>query len=791
MHSALPHSWSVRRKLFAGALLTSLVAVLLTGASLFVYDLHGYRTTTSTDLAIQAELLGHATAAALEFDDRAVANQNLSFLAVRPTVRRAAVYQPGGELFATYSRADLRGLKPPAQMPALGIAIEGDRVTVSHRIAGNSGTLGTVYLEADLGMGQRIASYAAITFAVALAALGVALLLSARLQSGITRPIAAISDVAHRVVAKRDYAVRAIRTTDDEIGTLVDAFNEMLSEIEARTAAIERSRDEIAQLNTDLESRVRERTMQLEDSNLRLQAADIAKSRFLSTMSHEIRTPMNGVLGMLELLSLTALDPQQRVTLNIVQDSGRSLLRIIDDILDFSKIEAGKLEVRPEVSSIPKIVAAVVGIYSGNASSKALTIRSRVDSRISPAVRVDPLRLQQILNNLVSNAIKFTAKGFVEIRAELVERTDNTDVVRFSVQDTGIGISPEGQARLFEPFAQAGGEVTRVFGGTGLGLSISRRLASLMDGTIEMESELDKGTTMILTLPLPIANADELPQPGAAPEGESSRAATLERREAPTVEEAEREGTLVLVVDDHPINRLVLMRQVTVLGYATETANDGREALEKWQSGRFKLVITDCNMPEMDGYELARAIRAMEKRPARTTIIACTANALRGEAENCFAAGMDDYVSKPVEISRLLAKLDQWLPLPDRRAARPPRRDPPPIDAVPVDLSVLAELAGGDTDLEKQVLAEFKAFNDADVGHLSAALQVRDAQQVVQFAHRIKGASRTLGANALAEVCGRLEAAAREGDWGKIDANERVLRLEAARLAAYLAKMMA
>ena len=788
MSRVFTNSWSVRRKLFASALVTCLVAVLLTGASLFAYDLHTYRTTTSTDLGIQAELLGHATSAALEFNDRAVANENLSFLAVRPTVRRAAIYEQGGRVFATYNRADLRGVPVPAVPPIAGVAIDGDRVVVTRRIAGDNQTLGTVFLEADLGMGQRIASYAGIMLAVTLVALAAALLLSARLQSGITRPIAAISDVAHQVIAKRDYAVRATRTTDDEIGTLVDALNEMLSEIQARTASLEKSRDEITQLNTELERRVRERTAQLEDSNLRLQAADIAKSRFLSTMSHEIRTPMNGVLGMLELLSLTTLDPQQRVTLNIVQDSGRSLLRIIDDILDFSKIEAGKLEVRPEVASIPKVVAAVVGIYSGNASSKALTIRSRVDPQISPAVLVDPLRLQQILNNLVSNAIKFTSKGFVEIRADLVERRGAVEVVRFSVQDTGIGISPEGQAKLFEPFAQAG-NAARVFGGTGLGLSISRRLASLMDGSITMESEIGKGTTMILTLPMPVASAEELPQ--AAAQVESTRDATLGRREAPTIEEAEREGTLVLVVDDHPINRLVLMRQVTLLGYATETANDGREALEKWKSGRFPLVITDCNMPEMDGYELARSIRALERPPARTAIIACTANALRGEAENCFAAGMDDYISKPVEISRLRTKMDQWLPLPGHSPARALRRNTAPAEAPAVDRTVLAGLSGGDAELEKEALAQFKAVNDVDLGLLSTAIAARDVQRVVQVAHRIKGASRTMGAAPLAEVCGRLEAAGRAEDWEQIRANDPALRREAARLDAYLAAMLA
>src|SRR6185437_4346013 len=243
----------------------------------------------------------------------------------------------------------------------------------------------------------------------------------------------------------------------------------------------------------------------------------------------------------------------------------------------------------------------------------ALLLKSYCDPRISPAVSVDPLRLQQILNNLVSNAIKFTSEGFVEVKAELVERVDGKDVVRFSVTDTGIGISGAGRAALFQPFSQGGQDITRMFGGTGLGLSIGQRLAALMGGSITVTSELGEGTTVSLLLPLTVADASLLPSAEANVAAEAIADIVLARRKAPTVEEARAEGTLVLIVDDHPVNRLVLKRQVTALGYASEEAGDGREGLEKWRTGQFRLVITDCNMPEMNGYELARAIRTAER----------------------------------------------------------------------------------------------------------------------------------------------------------------------------------
>jgi signal transduction histidine kinase/CheY-like chemotaxis protein/CHASE3 domain sensor protein len=520
------------------------------------------------------------------------------------------------------------------------------------------------------------------------------------------------------------------------------------------------------------------------------QSANRAKSKFLATMSHEIRTPMNGALGMLELLSLTRLDLAQRNTLGIVRESTESLLRIIDDILDFSMIEAEKLEIRPQVVSIKEVIERVRSIYSGNASSKGVALRRSVDPKISPALMVDPLRLRQILNNFVSNALKFTTEGSIEIKVELIERVEAEDQVQFTVKDTGIGISAENQQHLFKPFSQGDGIEAQRAGGTGLGLTICRRLADMMGGVVRMESELGKGTTMYLTLTLPIADPADLPVIDLKKAYALLSDTTSMRRFAPGVAQAEAEGTLVLVADDHPTNRLLLISQVNALGYAAESADNGVEALDKWKSGRFSIVITDCDMPEMDGYDLARNIRNLEAGSdrKRTPIIACTANALDGEAEVCLAVGMDDCLVKPVDLSQILLKLDHWLPIPKQSAvgcASTTKEAIAPTEYTTIDRSVLAELCRGDAASERRILEDFRRANDTDADTLWRAVAEQDMKQVTRVSHRMLGASRMVGAKRIALVCERIESASRANDWKGVSAGTEIFQCEWLRLNAH------
>ncbi|MBK0394884.1 response regulator [Ramlibacter algicola] len=527
---------------------------------------------------------------------------------------------------------------------------------------------------------------------------------------------------------------------------------------------------EILRLNAALERRTAE-----------ADAANRAKGTFLATMSHEIRTPMNGMLGMLELLSLTRLDEEQRATLEVIRASSASLLRIVDDVLDFSKIEAGQMEIRPEPGSIAQVLKDVERMHAPAAAGRGLKIGSSVDPGISPVLRVDILRLRQILDNFVSNALKFTTEGSVEIVAQGLGRQEGRERIRFQVRDTGIGISPENQRRLFQPFSQGDAEAARRAGGTGLGLTICRRLAQMMGGSVDMASELGRGTTMTLDLAFELVD-EPAQEPVAADEG----AATIRPRRARDAAQAEREGTLVLLVDDHPTNRMLLQRQLNTLGYAADTAEDGHQAFRMWQSGRYCIVITDCEMPGMDGYELARAIRAEEhaRGAPRTPVLACTAHALAGEVDKCLAAGMDDCLVKPVDLRSMHQRLQRWLPLPGEDAAD--AVDPARDSDTPLDLTLVRDTWGHDPGTVREILRFFQRANNDDTVMLRRAVGARDVTLAARASHRMLGSSKMVGAHDFAGACERIHGAARAGVWEAVDAVMPQFEHECTRLNAYI-----
>jgi PAS domain S-box-containing protein len=485
------------------------------------------------------------------------------------------------------------------------------------------------------------------------------------------------------------------------------------------------------------------------------EAANQAKSTFLATMSHEIRTPMNGVLGMIDVLEHQRITDAQRRTVATMRDSAQALLRIIDDVLDFSKIEAGRLELEETAFSLSGLIDGAVATFRPQAAAKGLRLESDIEAGSEDALCGDPTRVRQILFNLLSNAIKFTDRGGVTVRASTTPLGNGRTHVTLIINDTGIGLDAEQCARLFQPFGQADTSTTRRFGGTGLGLSIVRRLAQLMNGDAAVDSTPGLGSTFTVTLALRAAPADSPLKALLRPSGSLSRAF------APL---ADGSGPRVLVVDDHPVNREVMVLQLGLLGLAADTAEDGDEALATWAQGRYAAMLADIHMPNMDGYELARRLRQMEleRRSSHMPIVAVTANAMKGEEERCLSAGMDAYLAKPVNIDRLRATLERWLPISSEAAAAEARSDRP--EPAAIDRDVLGAWLGADPRAIDSLLGKFRDSAVDAERQITAASRAGNLAALAAAAHKLKGAAQTVGATGIATIAMALEQAGKAGD---------------------------
>ncbi len=621
----------IRQKLLLMTFASSAVALLFASSGFLVWDVYQFSVEMRQDIAAQARIVGEAAAPAVEFNDDMIAEETLAPLSLRPHVMLGCLYKPNGALFADYRRDPTN--RCPAS-PPLDTRMDRNRYDVVTPLRSGGDVVGTFFIRRDLDdLYSRLRVGIGTVIGLLLLALATAFLIATRMQRAIASPLLDLADVAGRISTGRDYSLRGVVASSDEVGVVVQAFNNMLDAIAERTA-------ELSRTNRELEHEVEERRKVEAERTAALareRDANRLKDEFLATLSHELRTPLNAVLGWTRVLRAAPVEARTKErALESIERNARAQARLIEDLLEISRIVTGKLRLQMQDVDLAAIIEAAVEVVQPAAAAKRITLDVALDGQ--PAWTAgDPARLQQVVWNLLSNAVKFTP-----LEGRVMVRLERGDGYRLTVQDTGPGIDASFLPFVFEPFRQADGTASREHGGLGLGLAIAKQLVELHGGTIEAHSEgHDTGARFSVSLPSMVARA-----------AEPSIATTLAApaTDYPSVNSALLRAVRVLVVDDEEDARVLMHTALESYGAEVVAVASASEALAELERRVPDVIVSDIGMPFEDGFAMMRRIRARAAAQGGSVpAVAVTAYASKNDRLNAEAAGYQAHIAKPYE----------------------------------------------------------------------------------------------------------------------------------------------